>query len=48
MEKLPMSQDGQSRRRENDGAQDQTRCTGCRHSDQGVIFPSRHARIGMV
>jgi len=42
MGKLPMSQDGQSCRRENDGAEDQTCCTGCRYSDQdcGRYFQS--------
>jgi hypothetical protein len=34
MGELPMSQDGQSCRRENDGAEDQACCTGCRYSDQ--------------
>ena len=42
MGKLPMSQDGQSCRRENDGAKDQACCTGCRYSDQdcGRYFQS--------
>ena len=42
MGKLPMSQDGQSCRRENGGAEDQTCCTGCRYSDQdcGRYFQS--------
>jgi hypothetical protein len=37
MGKLPMSQDGQSCRRENDGAEDQACCTGCRYSDQDCV-----------
>ena len=42
MGKLPMSQDGQSCRRENDGAKDQACCTGCRysHQDCGRYFQS--------